>query len=69
LKTNGLPRTVTTAVALKRWRDGAWRAGRARDHPDWLVSGDPRAPVEAEEMWTFVRRRGGQWLLSAIQQI
>jgi hypothetical protein len=36
---------------------------------DWLASGDPRRPVEAEEMWTFARRRGGQWLLSAIQQI
>jgi predicted lipid-binding transport protein (Tim44 family) len=27
------------------------------------------ARFEAEEMWTFVRRRGGTWLLSAIQQI
>ena len=37
--------------------------------PGCLVSGDPRHPVEAEEMWTFVRRRGGEWLLSAIQQV
>ena len=27
--------------------------------------GQGRRPVEAEEMWTFVRRRSGQWLLSA----
>jgi len=26
-------------------------------------------PVEAEEVWTFVRRRGADWLLSAIQQV
>jgi len=26
-------------------------------------------PVEAEEVWTFVRRRGGDWLLSAIRQV
>jgi predicted lipid-binding transport protein (Tim44 family) len=25
-------------------------------------------PDEAREVWTFMRRRGGQWLLSAIQQ-
>jgi len=23
---------------------------------------------EATEIWTFLRRRGGRWLLSAIQQ-
>jgi predicted lipid-binding transport protein (Tim44 family) len=34
-----------------------------------LVSGDARTPVEEEEVWTFVRRRGGNWLLSAIQQV
>src|SRR5262249_45234082 len=25
-------------------------------------------PQEATEVWTFMRRRGGQWLVSAIQQ-
>jgi predicted lipid-binding transport protein (Tim44 family) len=34
-----------------------------------LVSGDRNTPVEATEAWTFVRIQGGQWLLSAIQQI
>lgn len=33
-----------------------------------LVSGDPRNPQEATELWTFRRDDGGQWLLSAIQQ-
>ncbi len=26
------------------------------------------SPVEATELWTFMRARGGEWLLSAIQQ-
>jgi predicted lipid-binding transport protein (Tim44 family) len=32
-----------------------------------LVSGSEQ-PVEVTEVWTFVRRRGGNWMLSAIQQ-
>jgi predicted lipid-binding transport protein (Tim44 family) len=31
-----------------------------------LVSGDDRVE-ERSEVWTFVRRRGGEWLISAIQ--
>jgi predicted lipid-binding transport protein (Tim44 family) len=27
-----------------------------------------RAPQEVTELWTFMRQRGGQWMLSAIQQ-
>ena len=59
------------ASAHMRWRalDYIVRLGRSPGDPDYLVSGDPRTPVEAEELWTFVRSRGGQWLLSAIQQI
>lgn len=33
-----------------------------------VVEGDPGRPVEATEIWTFARPRGGQWQLSAIQQ-
>ncbi|PWC32555.1 Tim44 domain-containing protein [Azospirillum sp. TSO35-2] len=33
-----------------------------------VVDGDPSRPVEVTELWTFVRPRGGQWQLSAIQQ-
>jgi predicted lipid-binding transport protein (Tim44 family) len=32
-----------------------------------LVSGSDQ-PVEATEVWTFMRPRGGNWILSAIQQ-
>ena len=59
------------ATAYLRWSaiDYVVRIGAAPGAPDYLVSGDPRAAVEAEEVWTFVRRRGGSWLLSAIQQV
>ena len=33
-----------------------------------VVEGDPERPIEATELWTFVRPRGGEWRLSAIQQ-
>ncbi|MGV6876131.1 Tim44 domain-containing protein [Pseudochelatococcus sp. B33] len=33
-----------------------------------LVEGDPTTPVTATEIWTFRRMRGGDWLVSAIQQ-
>jgi predicted lipid-binding transport protein (Tim44 family) len=59
------------ATAYMRWRalDYVVRLGRSPGDPDYIVRGDPRTPVEAEEVWTFVRRRGGSWLLSAIQQV
>jgi len=59
------------ATAYLRWRavDYLVRLARSPGDPDWLAGGDQRRPTEAEEMWTFVRRRGGDWLLSAIQQI
>ena len=58
------------ATAFLRWSalDYVVRLG-ANGAAEPIVSGNPRAPVEEEEMWTFVRRRGGQWLLSAIQQV
>jgi predicted lipid-binding transport protein (Tim44 family) len=33
-----------------------------------IVEGTPDRPVEATELWTFTRPRGGRWLLSAIQK-
>ena len=59
------------ATAYLRWRaiDYVVRLGRSAGDPDYIVSGDPRTPTESEELWTFVRRRGGEWLLSAIQQV
>jgi len=59
------------ATAYLRWRanDFVVRLGSSPGQPDAVVSGDPRTPIEQEEVWTFVRRRGGNWLLSAIQQV
>jgi predicted lipid-binding transport protein (Tim44 family) len=59
------------ATAFMRWRahDYVIRLGHSPDDAESIVSGNPRVAVEAEEMWTFVRRRGGNWLLSAIQQV
>ena len=55
------------ATAYLRWTaiDYTARLGG----PNQVVSGNPQIPTEAEEVWTFVRRRGGDWLLSAIQQV
>ena len=57
------------ATAYMRWRaiDYVTRLGRPPGDSETIVSGNSR--VEAEEVWTFVRRRGGDWLLSAIQQV
>jgi len=59
------------ATAFLRWsaNDYVVRLDRSPGQPDYLVSGDPKTPTEAEENWTFVRRRGADWLLSAIQQV
>jgi predicted lipid-binding transport protein (Tim44 family) len=59
------------ATAYMRWSaiDQVLRLGRGPGQPDQVVSGDPRVPTESEEVWTFVRRRDGDWLLSAIQQV
>ena len=64
-------RDLQYATAYMRWRaqDYVVRLGRRAGDPEAIVSGNPRVPVEAEEVWTFVRRRGGDWLLSAIQQV
>jgi predicted lipid-binding transport protein (Tim44 family) len=59
------------ATAFLRWRaiDFVARIGASPGERDSIVSGDRRTPVEVEEIWTFVRPRGGAWLLSAIQQV
>ena len=59
------------ATAYMRWTalDYTVRIGAAPSSPGALVAGDPRIPTESEEVWTFVRRSGGHWLLSAIQQV
>ena len=59
------------ATAYMRWTalDYTVRIGAPPSSPGALVAGDPRIPTESEEVWTFIRRKGGQWLLSAIQQV
>jgi predicted lipid-binding transport protein (Tim44 family) len=59
------------ATASLRWRaiDYVVRLASSPGARDDVVGGDPGVPVEAEEVWTFVRRRGGDWLLAAIQQV
>jgi predicted lipid-binding transport protein (Tim44 family) len=39
-----------------------------RDATGRVVDGSPTEHVTATELWTFVRARGGRWILSAIQQ-
>jgi predicted lipid-binding transport protein (Tim44 family) len=39
-----------------------------RDGSGRVVDGSPTERTDATEIWTFVRARGGNWLLSAIQQ-
>jgi predicted lipid-binding transport protein (Tim44 family) len=34
-----------------------------------VVDGNKNVPTETTEIWTFMRAGGGQWLLSAIQQV
>ena len=60
------------------WREGnseyatvAMRFGLVdvtRDATGKVVEGDPNARKVATELWTFVRRPGTEWLVSAIQQ-
>ncbi|HET6184411.1 MAG TPA: TIM44-like domain-containing protein [Acetobacteraceae bacterium] len=39
-----------------------------RDAEGRVVDGSPTEHVTATELWTFLRSRGGRWILSAIQQ-
>jgi predicted lipid-binding transport protein (Tim44 family) len=59
------------ATAFLRWRaiDYMLRLAAAPGDPTAVIGGDPRSPAEYEEVWTFVRHRGGGWRLSAIQQV
>jgi predicted lipid-binding transport protein (Tim44 family) len=59
------------ATAFMQWSaiDYIVRLDRSPGQPDYIASGNPQVPTEAEEVWTFVRRRDGDWLLSAIQQV
>ncbi len=53
-----------------RWnaRDYTVSTTIARGEPGYLIEGSEATPSESFEVWTFMRVRDGQWLLSAIQQ-
>jgi len=39
------------------------------DQPNVVLKGDKTTTIESTEVWTFMRGKGGRWLLSAIQQV
>ena len=79
----GVRNTVTDVRLEKGDLVEAWREGDreyatvamrfsmidvTRDGAGYVVAGNPSERQTATEVWTFVRVRGGRWLLSAIQQ-
>lgn len=85
LKGKGLANRVEDVSLLKGEGTEAWSENgadyataylrwSARDYTvdttsGQVVDGDKNRPVEIEEVWTFVRRPGDHWRLSAIQQV
>jgi predicted lipid-binding transport protein (Tim44 family) len=59
------------ATALIRWtaRDYTVSLSKQRGEAGYVVEGNDQTPTEVSEVWTFLRYRGGKWLLSAIQQV
>jgi predicted lipid-binding transport protein (Tim44 family) len=59
------------ATCYLQWRanDYVCRTDRRPGDPGYVVQGDPHRRTEIAELWTFVRSPGGNWLLSAIQQV
>lgn len=53
-----------------RWnaRDYTISTTIPRGEPGYLIEGSEETPTESFEVWTFMRVKNGQWLLSAIQQ-
>ncbi len=84
LASRGLENQIQNVVLLKGDVVESWDEGHAqfctvrmrwksvdvtvRRDTAVIVQGDPQRPVETTETWTFVRARGGSWILSAIQQ-
>jgi predicted lipid-binding transport protein (Tim44 family) len=56
---------VEYATVALRWSANDYLADAKTGRP---VEGDPGRRRETTEVWTFMRSRGGEWLLSAIQQ-
>lgn len=57
----------STEYATAAMRYSAIDVTRDRHSGD-VVEGSADTPSQSTELWTFVRNRGGQWQLSAIQQ-
>lgn len=59
------------ATAYLQWRalDYTVRDDGDSGGVQTVVAGDVRQPTVTAEFWTFARSPGGQWLLSAIQQV
>ena len=59
------------ATASLRWtaRDYTVSLSKQRGEAGYVVEGNDQTPTEVSEAWTFMRYRGGKWLLSAIQQV
>lgn len=62
--------TTDYATVDLRWnaRDYTVSTTIPRGEPGYLIEGSEETPTESFEVWTFMRVRDGQWLLSAIQQ-
>ncbi len=62
--------TTDYATVDLRWnaRDYTVSTTIPRGEPGYLVEGSEDTATESIEVWTFMRVRNGQWLLSAIQQ-
>lgn len=58
------------ATAALRWiaRDYTVSSTIPRGEPGHLIEGSEETSGESREVWTFMRVRGGRWLLTAIQQ-
>jgi len=82
-QSRGVQNTVSDVRLVKGDLAEAWREGNreyatvamrfsmvdvTRNAAGHVVDGNPNQPVEATELWTFVRSSGGRWMLSAIQQ-
>lgn len=62
--------TTDYATVDLRWnaRDYTVSTTIPRGEPGYLVEGSEDTATESFEVWTFMRVRNGQWILSAIQQ-
>src|SRR5437899_5783084 len=59
------------ATTLLRWtaRDYTVSLSKQRGEAGYVVEGNDQTPTEVSEAWTLMRSRGGQWLVTAIQQV